>query len=196
MDTDDLKKNMQAKFDQGFLPEAQGIADALLADDPHDWDAGYMKAWILSLPDPAFFDKKTALDLINSLLHDNPDEARRWVGLGEISNQCGNYEQAQSAFDKALELDPGNYSAAIGLATLEDCPGASVNSSKLSEILQRAAKHEPDNWLAYSYLARVYARLGDKGKAREAYENAIQFIPKDRQHSPDRQGLSQELKNL
>lgn len=60
-----------------------------------------------------------ALNTLRKLMGLDPDKARTWATLGEVRIQLKDPKGAESAFARALELDPGNAEAKLGLESLK-----------------------------------------------------------------------------
>ena len=97
-----------------------------------------------------------------------PDSATAFNGLSEVEFQSGHYDQAQAAALKALELAPRDWVALYNLGMIED---RLKQSEAVIEYLTAALKlkiADPRHrLLAYLYLTRAYARLGNGDAARE-----------------------------
>lgn len=74
-------------------------------------------------------------------------------------------------FEQMLATDPGNTSVLFGLAKEYEKTG---NDEKLVETLNRYLAATDDEGNAFGMLAGAYERLGQRDKAREAYERGIE----------------------
>ncbi|MEM1142050.1 MAG: XrtA/PEP-CTERM system TPR-repeat protein PrsT [Pseudomonadota bacterium] len=99
-----------------------------------------------------------------------PESPKPWVLLGQVSFQEGDRVGAQSSFERALSLDPGNYAASTGLAAVayanNDLEGA-------RDVFLEALETEPGHLEMSLSLAFLLNRLEDKDGMREALQNAI-----------------------
>lgn len=105
-----------------------------------------------------------------------PELARAQALLGNAQWAAGKPAEAQAAWAKALELDPGQLDAALGLARVE------VDSSRAIERLGAALTRSPAR--ADLRTARALALLrrngeGDLARADEDSQMAIRSAPKD-----------------
>ena len=96
--------------------------------------------------------------------------AEAYYGRGLAQHWKGNYGAAVADYDRALEIVPPIIHAfgARGAAKLAQ--------GKLDEALadlNEAVKADPKNAGNYESLGEVYARLGDAGRARDAWGKAL-----------------------
>ena len=73
-------------------------------------------------------------------------------------------------FEQMLTSDPGNTSVLFGLAKEYEKAG---RDQDLVDTLKRYLDQVDDEGNAFGMLAGAYERLGDRDKAREAYERGI-----------------------
>lgn len=73
-------------------------------------------------------------------------------------------------FKQMLASDPANTSLLFGLAKEYEKAGS---DTELIEMLNRYLENSSDEGNAYGMLARAYERVGQKDKAREAYQRGI-----------------------
>ena len=74
-------------------------------------------------------------------------------------------------FEQMLAKDPGNTSVLFGLAKEYEKAG---RDEKLIEILNRYVEAYDDEGNAFGMLAGAYERMGQRDKAREAYQRGIE----------------------
>lgn len=185
-------------FNEGRFTDAIKIAEDHLANcDGSDWDAIIMKATILSLPDPKFCDYNTAIGMVLYGLDYQRTDTRRWMGVAEVFHNCGLQAEAERCYRTAIEIDPTNYDAVIGLAILQTVgyPGIQITAGEIETLLKTAISNEPNKWLAYLYLARILRKLGDKKQAVELYQSAIVMLP-NTGDKYTRHELEKEIKTL
>ena len=136
----------------------------------------------------AFFrsaDLPRALPEIDSLIEERPDYAYFWELKGQILVESSKPKEGVPAYRKAAELAPNEpliqASLAAALLALED--DSVVPEAK--KHLQRALQDEPDNAMAWYYLADAHARSGNDAMAAlataeryysiRAYPEAVSF---------------------
>ena len=78
-------------------------------------------------------------------------------------------------FQQMLTTDPANTTIMFGLA--KEYEKAGMNN-ELIEVLGRYLDASDDEGNAYGMLASAYERLGQRDKAREAYERGIETAQK------------------
>jgi tetratricopeptide (TPR) repeat protein len=107
---------------------------------------------------------------------DNPavEQAMR---AGEASFARRDFDQALKEYAKALELDPGNYSAALFTGNTYDRKN---EFAKAAEWYQRAIQFGPNVETAYRYYADMLAKKGDMEKARAMLVRAAVAEPYNR----------------
>ena len=93
---------------------------------------------------------------------DNPqvDQAMR---AAEVAFARRDFDEAIKNYSQALELEPGNYSAALFIANTYDKQN---EFSKGAEWYERAIQLDPNVETAYRYYADMLAKRGDMAKAR------------------------------
>ena len=74
-------------------------------------------------------------------------------------------------FEQMLTADPGNTSVLFGLAKEYEKAG---RDRDLVDTLNRYLENVDDEGNAFGMLAGAYERLGERDKAREAYERGIE----------------------
>jgi tetratricopeptide (TPR) repeat protein len=119
--------------------------------------------------DRARRDYKTMTDLA-------PDLAIAWNGLAEVELQAGNYDKAQTAGIKALELAPDEWVAGYNLGMIEDRLGESQAAlDHLQAALDATVPDKRHRLLIHLYQARAYARLGQFEAARQAVDHMRRY---------------------
>ncbi len=119
----------------------------------------------------AFFraaDLQRALPEIDSLIEERPNYAYFWELKGQILVESSRPKEGVPAYKRAVELAPNepliqaSYGAAL-LAASDD--GDLTNVPEAKKHLKLALTDEPDNGMAWYYLADAYARTGDDAMA-------------------------------
>ena len=91
--------------------------------------------------------------------------ANEYASIAATYLEKSDYEKAQEFYDKAMEYDPENVSALIGLSNLA---GELKNTDKAFQYLETAMSYNPDNkevLLSYAMLAIKFNKTGDAKKA-------------------------------
>jgi len=109
---------------------------------------------------------------------------RGWAALSQVNLE--GYKQALALFNKALERDPKNLSALLGLGSYHARMGAQVfdtdpggHRRKAEEILRQVLVRDPESSQAHFYLALALNRLPTLPEALEHLERAIKIDPSD-----------------
>jgi tetratricopeptide (TPR) repeat protein len=102
-------------------------------------------------------------------------EAMEVAGLALI--RLGEYRGARQALDRALQLQPKQFDAAVALAELNFALG---NGRRGIEALEQAVQLRPREFRLWLTMGKVLHDLGDHPKAIEAYEQAVALRPDDR----------------
>jgi tetratricopeptide (TPR) repeat protein len=100
---------------------------------------------------------------------DNP-EADKVFRLAEAAFARRDLTEAIKDYSKALELDPGNYSASLFIG---DSYFAEKDFAKAGEWYERTAQIDPNKETAYRYYADMLTKNGEMDKART---KAIQAV--------------------
>lgn len=108
---------------------------------------------------------------------------------GAIEASQGDGAAAERAFRRALELDPGQERAYLGLARLAQRAG---DSALAAERYRRALEVAPRAATARTLGAILMNRLGDPAGALEAFSRAIELDPE----APESESLRQLLPQL
>jgi tetratricopeptide (TPR) repeat protein len=107
---------------------------------------------------------------------DNPT-VEQAMHTGEAAFAQHDFDQALKAYAHALELDPGNYFAALFTGNAWDRKN---EFSKAAVWYQRAIQLDPNVETAYRYYADMLAKQGDMSKARAMLIHAAVAEPYNR----------------
>lgn len=136
----------------------------------------------------------------NAELHDNlgvlyvhlgrPDEARRqfqraseleprmpepYNNLGAVALKVKDYEEARAQFEKALRLSPGFPEAHLNLGRLAFETG---DATEALLHLERVLQIDPEHAEGHYRAGLAYQRLGEREKARKAWQEAGRMDPR------------------
>lgn len=101
-----------------------------------------------------------------------------YVTLGNIHNSTGQHDLAMQELQHAMELDPRDASAEMGLARSYELAG---RNGEAEEAYKKAAALRPDSWLGYANLGAFYDRQAMYLQAVAADQRAIQLSPDNAQ---------------
>lgn len=110
----------------------------------------------------ALGEEDEGMRVMNYAISLRPNEPATYVSIGNHSRIKGDFELAQTYFDKALALDKRHHSALAGLATLYDNMGDFEESSACWE---KILKNNPNNERAIMGLGKSLYRQGNYDKA-------------------------------
>ncbi|WP_341501662.1 c-type cytochrome biogenesis protein CcmI [Gallaecimonas sp. GXIMD4217] len=114
---------------------------------------------------------------IRSRLAEQGDDKNAWVFLGRVAFSLGDAEMSADAFDKALELDPGNASALLGLAQSKLLSGSQGDRQRAAQALARLLSQDPGNVDALLLIGFVAFENQDFDKAIEAWSLLAKQLP-------------------
>lgn len=115
----------------------------------------------------AFFrsaDLERAIPEIDSLIAERPDYAYFWELKGQIYVESSRPKEGVPAYRKAAQLAPDEplIQASLGAALLAASDDGDLSAiPEAKKHLKLALKDEPDNGMAWYYLADAYSRSGD-----------------------------------
>lgn len=144
-------------------------------------------------------DLESALPQIDSLLKEDPNNPYFWELRGQMLVESSKPSEGVPAYRKSVQFAPNEPLLRIGLASA--LLATEVNSSVPEAIkhLKAALKDEPENGMAWYYLADAYSRSGDETMAALAtaeryfslrrYPQAVSFaqraLPKLKENGRD-----------
>ena len=107
---------------------------------------------------------------------DDP-QVEQFMRAGEAAFSRHDFAEALKYYAKVLELEPGNYSAALFTANTYDKEN---DFSKGAEWYKRTIQLAPNVETAYRYYADMLAKQGDMAKARAMLVHAVVAEPYNR----------------
>jgi eukaryotic-like serine/threonine-protein kinase len=96
------------------------------------------------------------------------------VCLGVLDNGTGKYDDAAEQFKSAIQLEPANDEAYVGLGAAYE---RSQNPAEAERTYQRIVKVRPSYWKGYNFLGAFYLRQGDFAKARTMFQKVTELTP-------------------
>lgn len=105
----------------------------------------------------------------------HPTDARATSMIGEMYDAQGNYQQAQTYYQKSLQLDPSQAWAANNLAYLMVQHGQNLDVAL--SLAQQARTAMPNSADTADTLAWVYYNKGMFGSSRDLLEDALKSDP-------------------
>ena len=124
------------------------------------------KAWKLGNTSPLALNLAQLLQQLpenGSIKLSDNTQVEQLMEAGEAAFALRDFDEALKSYSKALELEPGNSSAALFIANTYDKQN---KFSKAAEWYQHSIELEPNVETAYRYYADMLARHGEMAKAR------------------------------
>ncbi len=112
--------------------------------------------------------------LLRKLVVARPEEASAWITLGKLEAFRTKYSDAIAAFDKAVELRPGNEEALrlLGFACRK---GDRLDRAKA--IYDQLLSANSKDYTLHIALGEVLERMGENASAASSFEKAAELAP-------------------
>lgn len=153
-------------------PEAAGrVFDAMLQANPNDTYALASRAQLAVQRG----DNTDALNDLQRLCHMDGESAHAWYNYAYLLNECGQTEQAEAMFNKALELSPKLDLAWYGLSLVH------IHHKRFDEAvitLKKNTQLQPMSPYGWYHLARVHVDRKEPDEARKVIAHLRGFEPK------------------
>ncbi len=119
-----------------------------------------------------------ALEQYREALKKDPKHLPSLLLLGDLSYRLKNYDDAASAYAKALTLEPGNADVRNNLAWVYIQTGKKLDKAKelVTEALELNPAHRP---YYLDTLGVVLLKTGNAGAAIDALKESVNTIPKE-----------------
>jgi Tfp pilus assembly protein PilF len=186
--TEALKEFLQAeKYDARDAEIQAGLAQAYWLKKAHGLAEQHMLKAIKTSDDPKYHNNLGALYLsmaryddairefqiaADDLLFDRPEMA--WTGIGLANSQKQDYQAAQSAYQKAMELNASYYMAPFRLGELYYNQGRPVEAL---DMFTRSIKLAPGFVDGHYWQGLVYMKMKDTEKAKMAFHEVVRLAP-------------------
>jgi tetratricopeptide (TPR) repeat protein len=108
----------------------------------------------------------------------NRDSAEAKICLGTVDLGTGQFERAIGDFEKALQIEPTNDAAILGLASGYDGRG---DHAAAESTFQKAIQAKPNYYLGYVRLGQFYVRRGRYADATQQFQKEIALVPNSEQ---------------
>lgn len=104
----------------------------------------------------------------------NADLAEVQIALGAIYNGRGRLLESIGAYNKAIQIEPRNLEAFVGLADVY----TDINKPKVAEqTYRRALGLQPGNWEAWTKYGRYQIETGQFEEAEKSFRKVVALIP-------------------
>jgi len=133
-------------------------------------------------------DQSRARDMLRTILRFDPTAPDVWTNLGTLDLQRGAMREAQQAFERALEGDPGLVAAWKGLGASQE----TADPSRAAQAWERALALAPNDHQLLARLAFLLAK-SDPARAKPYLERLIREAP-DARFAPEKQRARELLK--
>jgi tetratricopeptide (TPR) repeat protein len=117
----------------------------------------------------------------------NPHYGNAFVQLGQAHAALGQFEDAESGYRRALEIEPRDVTGRIGLANLLADTKRHADAIEQYNVVLSIASRDV---LAWSNLAGAYAETGNYDQAIRCYGQALSIDP---DFAPARTGLRRAI---
>lgn len=157
-------------IDLGNLAQAQEVLNGLLAENPADIEAAMMLAETYL----GTGEQNQAMELLEGLETSTNEQAtqKNWL-LGNVYARNNNATAAYEAMQAALEVDPTNTDAMVGLSMLEFQGG---NEFGAQEFIDQAVAADPDNLDLWMWRGQFALLREEYLESEEAFSEALQIM--------------------
>jgi tetratricopeptide (TPR) repeat protein len=177
----------------GRLNEAVREAEERLRQNPDALDArrllGRLYMRLIGDPQTNRINEtmlRKAIEQYEKVAEKEPRSIETWLVLGRLYKVGQNSVEAEKAYQRALELDPGSEEAMTGLAMVYSDLG---DNRRAVEMLERVVRANP-NLRTLTSLAGAYEQMRDYKGAAEVLKRALELAP----DSPElKRALAQDL---
>jgi tetratricopeptide (TPR) repeat protein len=114
--------------------------------------------------------KKEAVTWMERIISENPDDVSARSYLANLYLSMEQPDKAEAIYREIITKDEKDYNDRLYLGLLY---ARQKKFAEARDVLLTLLKLNPEYTAAYPYLARVYNSLGEKAKAREAYEKGL-----------------------
>jgi putative PEP-CTERM system TPR-repeat lipoprotein len=164
-----LLGELYLKLGNGAAAEKEFRRAQELSTDPMRWRVPLAKALILK---GEYAEALTRLEGATDL--PPQEQAAVWAQRGHAQLGLERPQQAQEAFDTAVQLDPNQTSAIMGLIRLALSAGDETRATKLTDDL---ISRRPDDTDAIFIRAELYRKNGNNEQAAKLFSRVIELDP-------------------
>lgn len=145
-------------------------------------DPKLMPAWQglgLVLSGESKFD--AALDAFGKVVELAPESGQAYLHIAQLQEKRANWNQAQTAYQKSLELEPDNVVAKNNLAWSYAEHGGNIDVAL--RLAQEANQAKPDDPEICDTLGWIYMKKNTLGDAIQALKKSVALVPKNPEYS-------------
>ena len=161
----------------GRNSDAETYFKKAVAKDPH-----LMGAWQgLGLVMSAESKYDAALDAFNEVIRQSPKSGIAYFSVAQVRDLQGDWNQAQGAYRRSLELDPGNVVAKNNLAWSYSEHGGNIDVAL--RLAQEASQAKPDDPEICDTLGWIYIKKNTLGEAIQSLSKSVALVPRNPEYS-------------
>jgi tetratricopeptide (TPR) repeat protein len=166
------------------IEEKISLREAMLSDLPEGMESLASRTDLLYMLASYYwakgdFDKSSELlergSKLAASIKDPVIESQFWAGKGNVLHSKEDFNNAVTAYRKALDFNGYNTFAWNNLAITYTDQG---ENSKAIEVCKQAIEHKPKNSSGYAILGDIYRQTGQFEDAKDCYQNASRLEPK------------------
>lgn len=150
---------------QGRDTDAEQACKKAIALKPDDWRWHNQLALLYNRRG----DFKRAVDQLELVVRQTPNNATGLLNLGALYIQEERFDEARSALQKSIALRP-TFSAYLTLGNIEESQG---RYKQAADAAAQATALNPGYFIGWGNLAAAYSLAGDREKSLSAYKRAI-----------------------
>lgn len=159
---------------RGQTEESLAVLEAVPASVKADFPISFERAKLIrQLHGP-----QAALDILEKLAGEYPDEPGLLGFLARTQADCGNLKSAEQYASKALKIDPNQPDLTFMLGRLQRKTG---QLDQAVHLLSEVIRMKPDNLEAHLELGSVFQERREFMMALQVYRQAMQIAPRDYQ---------------
>ncbi len=146
-------------------------------------EAGIVSPLLETQASPEDEQIRMMVDGLAARLAENPDDIKGWKRLGRSRRVLGENRAAYEAYEKALEINPGDPDALAGAAEariFEAVESEGAPDEALA-LFRRLLEIQPDHALALFVLAEDEVLRGDPEVARSLFKRLLERLPEESQ---------------
>ena len=119
-------------------------------------------------------DTAAALQLANKAVASDPKSLDGWLMKGDLERSMNRIDAAKAAYQKALDLGPGDIAANLNMASIIMDGGKFEDARKYAETIRKTA---PDSAVGHYLLGLIEFRKGNLKAADESIQQALKIAP-------------------
>ncbi len=114
--------------------------------------------------------KKAAVVWLKKVIAARPEDTASRLVLANLYSSMGDIDKAEEEYGKVIAAEPDNGNVRLMLGSMY---ARNRRFGDARRVIEEMVERQPDSFLGYHYLARLYQQMGLPGKAAAAYEKAL-----------------------